>query len=331
MVRLRVYSASFRADTHNSMSPVNHAILSSMLQEPVGQANQQLLSALCICYKSSAATEQLNQQNWRRYEKKRRQREQEALEACTFAPEVNRSSPRPAAATPPGPLRPTSRPATPGRVGIGDTSVSMCRLAKQQEHGEESATSRSEGSSKTLILLWVQVKKPQVTGGAAEALDFRVFMQQQAALEAAAGILSRPHGASPAAAAQLAPVPQPLAADDAPQMASAGDAADAKASDSLTGGGNVFSAAADATAASAAAVAPAAQEEVFSRLYEAAQASLRRKEAYGKAAAAAQLAALQSASPHALPLPAGFPKAAGSQAGSAAGAFNGLCFFHESA
>lgn len=133
-------------------------------------------------------------------------------------------------------------------------------------------------------------------------------MRQQAALEAAAAALPQSGHPSQAALTQLE------AAEVTASHTAAGSAAKAGSSAAEPSSADLMTA--ESTAACAA---PQTQDEVFGRLYEAAQASLRRKEAYAKAATAAELAALQGAAPHALPLPAGLRQAGGSRPASPAG------------
>lgn len=127
-----------------------------------------------------------------------------------------------------------------------------------------------------------------------------MFIQQQAALETAAAQSPWSDSSLHATMPQQPPAAHSKAARDA--ASSTANIAAVKAGGGGTGRSSAALATADSTAAKAV---PVAQDEVFSRLYEAAQASLRRKEAYAKAATAAELASLQSASAHALPLPAG--------------------------
>ena len=159
-----------------------------------------------------------------------------------------------------------------------------------------------------------QVKGNQqpAAGGAADALDFRVFMQQQAALDAH---IKQPKARSSSAfaAASLAQPPTEATVPPSKEGRSGDDSCSAQ-----PGGVDSISTVADATAATVEA-SGAQRKEVFSRLYEAGQTSLRRKEAYAKASAAAERAALLSAAPHPLPLPAGLPAAGASRPPSPAG------------
>jgi hypothetical protein len=157
----------------------------------------------------------------------------------------------------------------------------------------------------------LNTSKHTSAGGTADALDFRVFMQQQAALEAT----RQQHQArsSPDAAARSSAHP----AGEAVEVPTAESKSGGKASSLQPGGNTIITIAADATVAAAAA--PGAHGEVFSRLYEAGQTSMRRKEAYAKASAAAERAGLLSNMPHPLPLPAGLPDAGRSRPASPAG------------
>lgn len=159
-----------------------------------------------------------------------------------------------------------------------------------------------------------QVKGSQLptAGGAAHALDFRAFMQQQAALDAHSK-QPQAHSSSASAAASLAQPPAEATLPPSAEGRSAGENCSAQ-----PGGVDNIGIVADATAAAAEA-SGAQGEEVFSRLYEAGQTSLRRKEAYAKASAAAERAALQSALPHPVPLPARLPAAGTSRPASPAG------------
>lgn len=177
----------------------------------------------------------------------------------------------------------------------------------------------------TQLVGCLQIRQ-QAKGLTAHALDFRVFMRQQAALEAAAAVLLQSGSSSQAATTQLAPGTQLEAAEDTSSHTAAGS--DVEAGSSATGQSSADLITADSTAAGAA---PQTQDEVFRRLYEAAQASLRRKEAYAKAATAAELAALQGAAPHALPLPPTLHKAGGSRPASPAGSIRKEAFIGEAA
>ena len=148
-------------------------------------------------------------------------------------------------------------------------------------------------------------------GSTADALDFRVFRQQQAALDAHSK-QPQAHSSSVSAAASAAQPPTEITVPP-----NAEDRSSDMDNSVRPDGVDSTSHLADATAAAAKGL--DSHGDVFSRLYEAGQTSLRRKEAYAKASAAAERAALQSASLHPVPLPARLPAAGTSRPASPAG------------
>jgi hypothetical protein len=255
----------------------------------------------------------------RRYDEERHQQEQEALQACTFAPVVNRASTRLHVVGPRVAVRAAPRPGSAARVSYlaffrtlcAPCSPLRCKCPCMLLAPPAVVHRQPIACSSDTARLQVKANRRPAAGGASDALDFRVFMQQQAALDANS---KQPQAHSSSDFGEVSSE-QPSAEATVPPNAEAGsnDTDNSVRPDGVESTGRV----ADTTAA--AAEAPDAQGEVFSRLYQAGQASLRHKEAYAKASAAAERAALLSASPHPLPLPARLPAAGASRPASPAG------------